>query len=308
MSIQNKIYAGDSVSSEDEWYRVNQEIGSTGDSVVYMVTQTSGQYRGNNFALKLFHNIENEDRIKRFQEERKLLQNVNHPSILRYYDQGKYDDYPFLISEFLPETLQDVIDEDSVPLQVKLGYAVQLLSALIYLEKQSPPVVHRDIKPSNVFVRGTTCYLGDFGLMKRIDNSTGSVLGSFESGDIAMNKWEYRTPDLVEYERDDRDDIPVESDVFQLGLVLIELFTENNWNPQTPSEDPLSDVNIDNRAHTYIDGIHGGVGDGIGKLLSDMINEDPEKRPKASDIMDDWMGLYEDVADASVTLNGEVFT
>lgn len=302
------LYPGDQIKTNDARYTIIQEINSTANAVVYLVTQKDGKYVGNNFALKLFKNIEDENRVKRFQDERELLKNIDHPSIIRYYDQGGYDNYPFLVSEYFPTTLREKINENNVNLPTKVSYAVQLLSALKYLEEQTPPIVHRDIKPSNILVRGDACYLGDFGLMKHVESQSAGEIEPLKSDDIAMNKYQYRTQELVDYERGDRNDIPTESDVFQLGLVLIELFTENNWNPQEPVKDPLSNVEIDPQAQKYIDGIPGGMGDGLGRLLSDMVKQDPEERPKASEIIEDWIGRFEDVSEAARVINGQVFS
>jgi len=300
---------GQSVEGDEGWYRVNREVGEGGNCVVYLVTQTGGKYRGNNFALKIFRNTWDSTRERRFHDELEFLEEAEHPSILKYYDQGDFRSYPFLISEYLPKTLRDVIEEESVPLTEKLSYATQLLSVLVHLENENPPVVHRDIKPDNIFIRSGTCYLGDFGLMKRMNenDSVDSEGESFyKSEDTAMNKYRYRTPDLVKYERDEIDEIPVQSDVFQLGLVLIELFSENNWNPQIPKSDPLSDVEIDEQAYDWIR-IPEGLSNRIGPHLTRMITKDHTERPKASEIMDNWMGLFEDAADMSQNLNGRVF-
>jgi serine/threonine protein kinase len=224
MSGNYYLDSGTGVKTDDAWYTVNREIGEGGNCVVYLVTQTEGEYRGN-----------------------------------------------------------------------------------IHLEQEEPPVIHRDIKPENIFVRGETCYLGDFGLMKRKgEEGDGEMTSFYRSDDVAMNKYRYRTPDLVKYEREDIDEIPIESDVFQLGLVLIELFTENNWNPQQPTEEPLSDVEIDPQAYEYIR-IPEGMGGGIGNLLSDMITIDHSDRPMASELMDSWMGIFRDAAEMSQDLHGRVF-
>jgi len=307
MSGNYYLENGTSVSTEDAWYNINREVGEGGNCVVYLVTQTDGEFKGNNFALKIFKNVWDETREDRFRDEQAFLEETDHPSILRYYDQDEYNGYPFLVSEYLPKNLREVLNDEPLPLTVKLSYAVQLLSVLVHLEQEEPPIIHRDIKPENIFVRGETCYLGDFGLLKRKGTEADEQMRSFyRSDDVAMNKYLYRTPDLVAYEREEMDQIPVESDVFQLGLVLIELFTENNWNPQVPTEKPLSDVEIHPRAYEYIR-IPEGMGNGIGNLLSDMIAMDHSERPKASELMDNWMGIFSDAAEKSQDLHGRVF-
>lgn len=307
MSGNYYLENGTSVSTEDAWYKINREVGEGGNCVVYLVTQTEGEFKGNNFALKIFKNVWDEIREDRFRDEQVFLEETNHPSILRYYDQDEYNGYPFLVSEYLPNNLGEVLNNEPSPLTVKLSYAVQLLSVLVHLEQEEPSIIHRDIKPKNIFVRGETCYLGDFGLLKRQGTEADGQMTSFyRSDDIAMNKYLYRTPDLVSYEREEINKIPVESDVFQLGLVLIELFTENNWNPQVPTDEPLSDVEMDPRAYEYIR-IPEGMGNGIGNLLSDMIAMDHSERPKASELMDKWMGIFESAAEKSQDLHSRVF-
>jgi len=295
------------INAENYGYIVHKKIDEGGNCIVYLVTQTKGKFRGNTFAMKLFKNINKELRRDRFEGQIKFIKEADHPSITSYYDEGVHEGYPFLVSEYLPNTLRDIFYKENVSLTTKISYAVQILSVLRYLENEDPPIVHRDIKPDNIFVRKSNCFLGDFGLIKRIgekDVQEGKPLS--HSDDVAMNKYRYRTPDLVEYERGNIDDVPVESDVFQLGLVLIELFTENNWNPQFPSDKPLSDVEIDKNAYKYIH-IKEGMGRGIGNLLTQMINLDFRERKKASEIMNSWMGIFRDATKMSYRITGEVF-
>lgn len=80
-------------------------------------------------------------------------------------------DFPFVVAEFLPQRLFEVIRADDATTAQKISYVLQLLSALAYLASLNPRVVHRDIKPQNVFVKGRSCVLGDFGLMKLVDGS-----------------------------------------------------------------------------------------------------------------------------------------
>jgi hypothetical protein len=69
--------------------------------------------------------------------------------------------------------------------------------------------------------------LGDFGLMKLMDGQGEEDRDVFkESVGLGMPFF-YRTPDLISYAKNEADISP-KSDVFQLGLVLTELFTSRN--------------------------------------------------------------------------------
>ena len=86
---------------------------------------------------------------------------------MRVFDTGVfYNQHPFLVAEYLPRTLHQIIRADSASVTLKISFATQLLSALAYLESLEKSVIHRDIKPQNIFVKGNSCVLGDFGLMK----------------------------------------------------------------------------------------------------------------------------------------------
>lgn len=64
---------------------------------------------------------------------------------MRVFDEGLYlDEHPFVVAEYLPDTLGTVLGTAPRTMS-KLGYAVQLLSALEYLSKPDVTVVHRDI-------------------------------------------------------------------------------------------------------------------------------------------------------------------
>jgi serine/threonine protein kinase len=303
---------GQSVEADSGWYQILKEIGEGGNCVTYLATntETNSDLRGNNFAIKLFRNTFDDKRTERFRQERQFLQKTTHPSILRYYDQGEYQGYPMLVSEYLPSTLRDIIDNNSMPFTQKLAYAVQILSALVHLEKQDTPIVHRDIKPENIFIRGEVAYLGDFGLMKRTETDEGSRNESEEKiefySSMAMNKYQYRSPDLVKRENGVIDKIPTESDVFQLGLVLTELFTDTNWNPQVPKSNPLSEVELEGHVQDWIR-VPEGMGSAVASIIQDMLKMDYQKRKKATELMDPWMGVYKNAIKKEYDVSGTVF-
>ena len=100
-------------SSTDNWYKNVQLLGSGGNSVTFLVHSTSGDYTGGLFALKVFRRLSAPERRIKFKEEIEFLKGVDHPSIMRVYDEGEFevgsDLFPFVVAEYLPTTLHELI-------------------------------------------------------------------------------------------------------------------------------------------------------------------------------------------------------
>ena len=148
-------------------YTCLQRLGLGGTAETYLMLATAGLLRGQLFAVKVFRRLSKPEWRANFLDEIKFLQGCDHPAVMRVFDEGLYlDRHPFVVAEYLPGTLGNVLR--TAPLMMaKMGYAVQMLSALEYLSTERVAVVHRDIKPANVFIKGGSCVLGDFGLVKR---------------------------------------------------------------------------------------------------------------------------------------------
>src|SRR6266545_2202432 len=152
------------------WYKCLEPIGAGGNAATFLVLCTSGQSKGLLFAMKVFRKLSKPERRDSFFGEISFLKSTNHPSIMRVFDEGLYYEYPFVVAEYLPETFRQVI-RNPPSIVKRVSYAIQLLSGLAYLACLQPQVVHRDLKPQNVFVKGGSCVLGDFGLMKKLDGN-----------------------------------------------------------------------------------------------------------------------------------------
>jgi serine/threonine protein kinase len=140
--------------------------------------------------------------------------------------------------------------------------------------------------------------LGDFGLLKRVtDVSEQDRELLKESAGVGMPFF-YRSPDLVAYSRNEAS-ITTKSDIFQLGLVLAELFTGRNPAIAPEGGDPLSDVKLE-RIRQVPSG-HAGL---IVPNLDKMLELDPEKRPTAAELLDYWDGAFQVYARLARELNG----
>ena len=300
MQNQSELEFNQGLESHNRRTYINLKfLGSGGSGDTYLVLCTSGPHSGHLFAAKIFRSVSKPERRLSFLQEHAFLRDATHPAIMRVFDDGFFlDERPFFIAEYLPQTLHGRLHSVD-RLFTKLSYALQLLSALAFLERNE--VVHRDIKPRNIFVKVGTCVLGDFGLMKRCDShgiepDREVLKGSLGAG---MPR-SYRTPDLVEYLKGRAAPSP-KSDVFQLGLVLAELFT--GMNPQRPMSKGrfTSPVKL-----KPIPPITGMLGDAIGRLITDMLTFDPAVRPSASKIYKNWEGLFIRAAKEEHDLEGAI--
>ena len=290
-------------SDTDIWYRYLQEVGRGKNATTILVVPSSGPYRGVPFALKIFQRTSNEESRRRFLREIAFLQQCAHPAIMRVYDSGVFrvgdEEFPFVVAEYLPLRLYDIIRNNSASIPERLAYSLQLISALDYLASLRPAVVHRDVKPENIFVKGRSCVLGDFGLMKRITATGRPSIDVTRESSGAVMPLNYRTPDLIAYSRG-RAQITPKSDVFQLGLVLAELFTGRN--PSRPAANEDDDLVLDRLGFIPSEAL-GGL---IHSIVTEMLCYNPATRIDASTLFDKWQTAFFTGAESAYRLNGRV--
>jgi len=259
------------------------------------------------FSLKVFCNIEKEERIQKFLKEISFLEKVDHPAIIRVYDNGiftntKGSDYPFVISEYYPSTLNDEM-KAGISIIDKIIYTTNLLSGLQYLTTQEQKIIHRDIKPQNIFIKGRNAILGDFGLMKVLEKCEPSCIEE-DITDIIVSAgagmaFYYRTPDLVDY-LNKKEMVTQASDIFQLGLVVAQMFTGSN--PCKKCEkitDPIELLPISNiNSKKY--------GALIASNIKLMLETDYSKRISHEKILDKWNGALETISKEIIEINGKI--
>ena len=291
------------LSATGVYYRIVQELGSGGNAVAYLANATSGPNRGVPFAVKIFKKLSAPERRERFVEEIDVLTTLDHPSVMRVFDRGLFEthsagQHPFVVAEYLPRTLFDAMKANSLSMPEKLSIALQLLSALEYICGRDPQIIHRDIKPQNIFLKGKSCVLGDFGLMKLVDGNDEVDKDVFKMSIGPGMPFFYRTPDLVAYAKNESD-LTIKSDVFQLGLVLSTLFT--GWNPCKRPGNILDPVEL-----SPIGNIVGAQAAGIASLLNRMLVMDPARRESVDAFLDPFLGVFNDVASKMNDIEGRV--
>jgi serine/threonine protein kinase len=301
--IQNEARV---TSSSGDNYRIIQFLGAGGNCQVYLAMATKGKWRGVLFAIKFFMKSADKERLAQFNKEKEFLMKTDHPSIMKIYSDGEYYipaqdvKVPFVICDYFPDRLDYRLRNNRLGLSEKLIYITQLLSALQYLSDQTPSIVHRDIKPANIFLKGYTCVLGDFGLMRDLSGELRDEDGEFlkHSKGPGMPKY-YRTPDLVKYAKGEASLTPA-SDVFQLGLVSAEMFTGKN--PLKRSNEILDPVDVDT-----LQNVAGQSGELIKDLVHKMLVFDPNNRSSIDDLLDGFDGVLRQTTSKQIEIDGFAF-
>jgi len=219
-------------------YKLSERIGSGGMGEVYLATDIRA---GRKAALKLLPTrfTGDAERLKRFQQEARVLVGLNHPNILTVYEIGEDDSTHYIASELIEgETLRQRLMHGRMELSEAVDVAIQVASALV--AAHGAGIVHRDIKPENIMLRPDG-YLKvlDFGIAKLaeqelpttmpkdealllVETNLGSVLGTVR----------YMSPEQARGGHIDKS-----TDIWSLGVVLYEMVTGHApFSGDTPKE------------------------------------------------------------------------
>ncbi len=115
--------------------------------------------------------------------------------------------------------------ENNRPLPPKLavGVATQICNALIHVHERS--IIHRDLKPANIVWNTEddreNIFLIDFGIAKFVgEDVSGRPMDHFTSLKEFVGPSNFCSPELLAYARNKQHPVDHRSDLFQFGLLL----------------------------------------------------------------------------------------
>jgi eukaryotic-like serine/threonine-protein kinase len=208
-------------------YKILGPLGAGGMGEVYRATDTR---LNRDVAIKVlpasFAN--DDDRLRRFEQEARATSALNHPNILTIYDIGSTDGSPYIVAELLEgQELRDQLNAGPLPVRSCLDYAQQITRGLSAAHERG--IIHRDLKPENLFVTADgRIKILDFGLAKLKpaeqagEGSDVATMRVMTAPGLVMGTAGYMSPEQLRgLEADHR------ADIFAFGTIFYEMLAGN---------------------------------------------------------------------------------
>lgn len=202
----------------DGRYEIIKEIGVGGMAKVY---KAKDKLLGRFVAIKILKDqyAEDEEFLKKFNNEAQSAARLSHINIVNVYDIGKDmlngQLIQYIVMEYVEgETLKDLIVREKVlDNHDIIDYSTQIAQAL--KSAHDSGIVHRDIKPQNILIdKYGLCKVTDFGIARVSSNATitytSSILGTVH----------YISPEQAKGKI-----VDLKSDLYSLGAVMYEMAT-----------------------------------------------------------------------------------
>ena len=214
------------------------------------------------------------------QREMKLLENLHHPNINKYYKTLEKDGCIYIIMEFMDngdlggfikahKQFKKPVKEEEV-----WNILLQSMNALSYIH--SKKVIHRDIKPENLFMTNEkTIKLGDFGVSAKMESLKTSIKEESNFSGTIVGTPLFMSPEIL-----NKNEYDQKTDVYSMGCTIFELCYFQPPRKAVSSHYPpmiiLIDLKIKENENYYSEQLK--------NILYEMIEMDPNKRPSSEEI------------------------
>ncbi len=201
-------------------YRLVRKLGEGGMGMVYLGERADGAFE-QFVAVKLLRSTVSDDIEQvRFRTEQQVLASLDHRSIAALYDAGQTDEgRAYFIMEYVEgRRITEYCRMHRLDVAARVRLVLDVARALQYAHGKL--IIHRDVKPSNLLVDGQ-------GRVKLLDFGIAKLLGDSSSRQAAVTRSDER-PMTIEYAAPEQirgRDVTIQTDVYQLGIVLFELLT-----------------------------------------------------------------------------------
>jgi len=221
-----------------------------------------------------------EDQKRMIQQEVKLMEELNHPNIVRFFGSQRYPSHQIILMEYVAgQTLHHLIQEFGyLKEDLVRAYTKQILEGLVYCHQKK--VIHRDIKGKNILITSEgICKLADFGSAKLVQDILAAEKLSMTYNYTPL----WLAPEVVTGSYNSK------VDIWSVGCTILEMASgkdpwsehtfENSWQAlnyiATKAQYPMFPKHLSPLAVEFL------------KLC---FTRDPNKRPSAEELLKhDWI-------------------
>jgi hypothetical protein len=202
----------------------------------------------------------------RFQQEARVVANLDHPHIVPIYDYGDIEDRLCLVMKLLPGgSLGDRIARGPLPWAEVVRLTSQVARALDYAHERG--LVHRDIKPENVLLDDEgNAVLGDFGLVRALES--GRLTTSLSGGVLGTPA--YIAPEVWDGQAGTR-----YTDIYRLACLVYEMITGAQL---FDAPTPPATMTLHFRPPQFPQQWPEGTPPGVDRILRQALAHNPEER------------------------------
>ena len=256
-------------------YEIDHLIAAGGMGEVYKghTVQT-----GDAVAIKVLHPeyARNDAALGLFRREASALHNLQHEAIVRYYvftiepTLGR----PYLAMEFVEgQSLADLVRREPLTYEAVRSLLKRVAAGLHAAHERG--IIHRDVSTDNIMIPGgdvARAKIIDFGIARSTQLSDRTIIGSGFAG-----KYNYVSPEQLGLFGGD---VQAKSDIYSLGLVLVEAMTGQ------PIDMGGSQAAILEKRRKVPD--LGAIDLRLRPLITEMLAPDPAARPQSMAHVATW--------------------
>lgn len=235
-------------------YRLEGALGSGGSATVYAARDT---VLDRDVAVKVWR--DGGEGVA----ESQLTARLHHPGVVVVHDVRTEDEVSFLVMERVDgSSLANLLANGPLPPDRAARIVAQLAAVLARVHADG--IVHGDVKPANVLLgKDDAVTLTDFGV---------AAQASFQRSDVALGTPQYLSPEQVLGEP-----ITAATDVYALGLVLLECLTATHAFSGTDTE--VAAARLSNAPDVPL-----SVPPDLAALVHRTTTRHPERRPTAAQV------------------------
>ncbi len=195
-------------------YLLEKVLGQGGMGTTFLARRTRDSFP---VVVKVPHDhlLTKPEFVNRFLLEGSLGATLHHPGIIRIYEAGEVEGYPFIAMELVEgASLEKTLENGQrLPLRRALDITRDIALALDYAHMKG--VVHRDLKPDNIMILET-------GHAKVMDYGIARILGSegLTATGIYVGTPVYSAPESLS-----PSDVDTQSDLYSLGIILFRMLS-----------------------------------------------------------------------------------